>query len=233
MKKFLPAIAVLALSVSSASAATLVWSASLTTNGFDTIDGTDLAPGSLIRAGFFDLSDTDITNNSNSLAGLAFLNQHFTEFAVAHIGEGVGNIAGHFTNNDNLLGPTAATLAGSQIYLWAFSSSDNSTDALSLSTATQTGIFYLPFASNSQWRFPLDPEFGSTTIGMRNLTDAATNTTLLPAAKILYGSFGGATHVSDASGKPNFALGVVPEPSSALLLGAGALGLITRRRRNS
>lgn len=234
MKKFLTAASLVALSVSSASAATLVWSASAARNGFDMFDGTDLPVGSLVRAGFFDISDSLITQNSTSAAGLTFLNQHFTEFAVAHIGEGVGGNAGFFSNTDNLSGATATTLAGQQIYLWAFASVDNTSDALSFTTAFQTGIFYIPLASDADWKFPTDPDLGSTTIGLRDLTDTATSTTLLAGARLLAGSFpGDAGHVSSLNGKPNFVLANVPEPTSAMLLGMGALGLLARRRRNS
>src|SRR5688572_24465699 len=114
-----------------AQSATLVWSASLVSNGFDQVGGADLSPGSLIRAGFFDIADDMITANANSLAGVQFLNTHFTEYATARIGEGVNNNAGHFANTDNQTGPAATALAGRQIYLWAFSSLDNSTEALS------------------------------------------------------------------------------------------------------
>ena len=197
------------------------------------LNGTDLPVGSLIRAGFFDISDTIISANSTSPAGLQFLNSHFTEFGVAHMGEGVNNNSGHFANTDNLTGATATSLAGAQIYLWAFASTNNSSDAFSLSSATETGIFYLPFASNANWRFPLDPDLGSTTIGLRDLTDSATSTTLLAAARIPAGSFpGDAGHVSAISGKPNFVLqGVVPEPASGSFLAIAAVGFLNRRMR--
>lgn len=211
-----------------AQSATLVWGASAVGNGFDEVGGADLSPGSLIRAGFFDIPDPMISANANSLPGLQFLNTHFTEYAVAHIGEGVNNLAGHFTNTDNNTTGAALTLAGQQIYLWAFKSLDNSTDAMSFATATQTGIFYIPFATDSDWRFaPEVPVPGSTAIGLRDL--AVSDTTLRPEARMLAGTFGPGT--SATSGDPSFTLQFVPEPSAIALLGCGLGALFARRRR--
>ncbi len=228
MKKFLIISSIALAGSTVANAATLVWSAALTRNGFDAADGTDLAVGSLLRAGFFNLSDQQIIDNSTTPSGVQFLNQNFTEFAVAHMGEGVNNTPGHFTNSDSNSGASAMSLAGRQIYLWAFRSADSSTDALSVSTATQHGIFYLPFATDADWRFPTDVDTGSTTIAIRDMTDTTTSTALRAETRILAGSFGPGTTISL---RPAFTLVAVPEPSSALLALAGGTAFLLRRRR--
>lgn len=225
MKRLLFVCSALLVCSLQAQSATLVWSASLVGNGFDQVGGADLSAGNLIRAGFFNLPDAQISANASSIPGLQFLNAQFTEFAVAHVGEGANNNAGHFNNTDN---NNSTFFPGRQIYLWAFSSLDNSTDALSFSTATQTGIFYMPLANNPNWTFPPEQPFpGSTTVTIRDLT---TNDTALRAeARIVAGSFGPGT--SNVSGDPSFTLQFVPEPSAVALLGCGLGALFARRRR--
>jgi hypothetical protein len=231
MKQLYRFLAIGAAVAGTADAATLVWSANLVRNGFDSANGTDLAPGSLLRAGYFDLTDAQIIANSTTPAGYAFLLQHFTEFAVSHIGEGVNGTAGHFSDTDNNLTATATTLAGQQIYIWAVASSNNTSDSTKIASATQHGIFYLPLTSDADWRFPLDPLTGSTQIALRDLTDFNNSTALVPEARVLAGSFGPGT--SETSGKPNFTLQVVPEPSTAIAALIGGSALLLRRRRQN
>jgi len=207
-----------ALVVSTAAqAATVVWSATI--NGFDMADGSDVASGALVRIGTFDLTDDQIAQNSQNVP---FLDGHFTEFGSTTIGSG-GAPAGHFsaitTNNT----ATASALAGSQIYVWAFSSG-------TVLGSTQQGIFYMPKSSDVDWQFPSQVPIPDTTqIGMDDLTDA-TSTNLRANAKVVIGAFGPGT--SATTGKPNFTLQAVPEPTSATLLVAasGLIGLIRRRR---
>lgn len=228
MKKLFIISSVALASFTAADAATLVWSAALTRNGFDSFDGTNLAVGSLLRAGFFNLSDQQIIDNSTTPAGLQFLNQNFTQFAVTHMGEGVNNTPGHFTDSDSNIGAAATSVAGKQIYLWAFKSSDSSSDALSISTATEHGIFYLPFATDADWRFPTDVDTGSTTIAIRDMTDTS-SVTLRAETRILAGTFGPGRTISATA--PAFTLVAVPEPSAAVLAVVGGIAFLARRRR--
>jgi hypothetical protein len=207
----------LALSTA-AQAATVVWSATI--NGFDLADGTDVAVGALVRVGTFDLSDSQIAANSQNVP---FLDGHFTEFGSTTIGSG-GAPAGLFSTITTNNSATASTLAGSQIYVWAFSSG-------TVLGSTQQGIFYMPKSSDVDWQFPAQVPLPETTqIGMDDLTDAATSTSLRANAKVVVGSFGPGT--SAATGKPNFTLVAVPEPASAplLLAAGGVVGCIRRRR---
>jgi hypothetical protein len=210
----------IALAVSTAAqAATVVWSANI--NGFDMFNGADVAVGGLVRLGTFNLTDSEITQNAQNVP---FLESHFTEFGSTTIGSG-GAPAGHFSTTTNNNSATAVTLAGSQIYVWAFSSG-------TVANSTEHGIFYMPKATDADWQFPAQvPLPGSTQIELANLTDA-TSTSLLGAAKTLVGTFGPGT--SATTGKPNFTLQPVPEPASAMLLMvSGCIFGCFRRRRQS
>lgn len=229
IKKALLLLAVAASTATPSHGATLVWQA-VAGNNFDLFNGLDLPSGNLIRAGFFNLTDNEILLNSTSPAGIQFLNQNFTEFSVAHIGEGTGNTAGTFSNTDITTGALATSLAGKQIYIWAFASGDTSSDAARVTSATEHAIFYLPFAIDPEWRFPADPDLGSTSIAIRDMTDSATNTSLVAGARVVVGQLGPGT--SGVTGKPNFTLAPVPEPSAALALLA-SVGLMAIRRRRA
>jgi hypothetical protein len=208
-----------ALAVSSTvQAATVVWSATI--NGFDMFNGADVAVGSLVRLGTFNLTDDEITQNAQNVP---FLESHFTQFGSTTIGNG-GQPAGHFTATTSNESVTAVTLAGSQIYVWAFSSG-------TVANSTEHGIFYIPKATDADWQFPEQvPLPGSTQIGLDDLTDAATSTTLRNGAKTLIGTFGPGTSAS--TGKPNFTLQAVPEPGSGVILALSGciLGGLRRRR---
>ena len=202
-----------------AQAASVVWSATI--NGIDLASGADAPTGSLVRLGTFDITDAEIASNA-SVGNIPFLNSHFTEYGSALIGDGA-RPAGHFSTITNNNGPTAIALAGAQIYVWAFSSG-------TVAGSTEHGIFYLPKATDADWQFPAQVPFPDTTqIGLDDLTDLATSTTLKANARVVVGSFGPGT--SDSTGKPNFTLVPVPEPTSAALLVAvaGLVGFIRRR----
>src|SRR5687767_8617595 len=94
MKKILPRLVCVFLTLS---AFTAVEAASIITeadddNGFSSTGGTDLPQGNLVRVGFFDISDAEIQQNQFDLT---FLNSHFFEFGIAHIGDAYG-VDGHF-----------------------------------------------------------------------------------------------------------------------------------------
>jgi hypothetical protein len=199
-----------------AQAASVVWSA--TVNGLDSSSGADLAAGSLVRVGTFDLTDAEIIA---SAFNIPFLDAHFTEFGNTVIGAG-GTAAGHFSTQSNNNSATATALAGSQIYVWAFASG-------TVANATEHGVFYMPKATDLGWQFPAVPLPGFTQIELQDLTDAASSTTLRAEARVLIGTFGPGT--SNDTGKPNFTLQLVPEPTSATLLmaAAGLIGFVRRR----
>jgi len=196
-------------------AASVVWSATI--NGLDSSSGADLAAGSLVRVGTFDITDAEILANAFNIP---FLDAHFTQFGSAVIGDG-GRPAGHFSTISNNNSATATALTGSQIYVWAFASG-------TVATATEHGVFYMPKATDADWQFPVNLG-GFTILGLDDLTDAASSTTLRAEARVVIGSFGPGT--SDSTGKPNFTLLAVPEPTSATLLmaAAGLVGFVRRR----
>ncbi len=226
MKKPFIFCAMIAATLASAPAATLVWSATLTKNGFDARDGTDLEVNNLVRAGTFDISDTVIQNNSTDVS---FLNSHFTEAASTRIGTGVNNNAGHFSTNTTSTS-NAASNGGKQIYIWALRSSDNSTNAQSILTAFEIGIYYEPLASKATWAFTSDAAAGSNTISTGDLTDAGSGAAnaARAEAKFIVGTFGPGTTIST---KPAFTLAGVPEPGSIGLAILGGVTLLARRRR--
>ena len=82
-------------------------------------------------------------------------------------------------------------------------------------------------ASEVDWQFPGDP-IPVTQIGLDDLTENS-STTLRANAKVVVGAFGPGT--SDSTGKPNFTLVLVPEPTSVTLLmaAAGLIGFVRRR----
>jgi hypothetical protein len=226
MKLFLHLAAIASLAIST-QAASIVFSAGLTRNGLDENGGDDLDVGNLVRVGFFALSDSQIVANQTNYS---FLLANFREFDNGVIGAGVGNTDGHFsgelTNNN---ASDVAFLAGKQVYIWTLFSTDISSEASAIASATQHSILYLPFANDADWSFPDDLTPGRAP-SLRDLTVGGLGDSLSSDSRVLVGSFGPGT--SAVSGKPNFQLAPIPEPSTALLAGLGLLGLATRRRRS-
>ena len=226
MRHLLLASVLFAILVSS-NAASIVLNGALTRNGLDEFGGDDLDAGNVVRVGFFDVSDSEIIANKDNLVYLA---THFREFDSSTIGTGVNNIHGHLlgtlTNNNRA---DVTFLTGKQVYVWALSSADICSKAQALATIQEHAIFYVPFALDSDWAFPDDLTFGRTA-SFRDLTVGGNGDVLSPDAHLLIGTFGPGT--SDASGKPNITLQLVPEPtSSSLLLGLTGLAGFVRRRR--
>jgi hypothetical protein len=204
---------------SAAQASTVVWSSTI--NGIDLPNGTDTPVGSLVRIGTFNVTDALIVQHDQDMG---YLNEHFIEFASALIGEGT-QPAGHFQASSTNSTATAAALAGSQIYVWAFSTGN-------VFTATAHGIFYMPKDTDADWQFPVGqlPPNDQTQIGLGDLTDDATHTSKKGNAKFVIGDLGPGT--SSSTGKPNLTLVAVPEPGSmSILLAASSLLGCVRRRR--
>jgi hypothetical protein len=226
LKSVLPFIAFLALATIS-QGASIVISAGLTRNGFDEFGGDDLDAGNLVRAGFFDVPDATIVANKNNLA---FLASHFREFDNGIIGTGVANTDGHISADLTNTNPADVSfLTGKQIYLWALFSSDISSEAQALATIQQHAIMYFPNSLDADWTFPDDLTAGRTP-SLRDLTVGGNGDALSPDAHLLVGTFGPGT--SSVSGKPNFTLEIVPEPSAvtAIIASIGLLALRRRRR---
>jgi hypothetical protein len=209
----------------SGKAATIAWSA-FQDNGLSLADGSNLGLNNLVRVGTFNISDGVIAANASNIQ---FLASHFVEFANGRIGDGTG-VAEHFSENSTAnSGSSGLNIAGAQIYLWAFASTDNSSVNNSISTAFQIGIYYLDKANNSAWTIPVeDPSPGQTNIDLSDLTNVAGNA-LVTGAHVVVGSFPDGTSDQGAHA-PNFGLAVVPEPSVAMAALA-SLGLLAFRRR--
>jgi hypothetical protein len=228
MKTFLLFVSTSAIIVSASLGAIVDWGAAIT-NGLSVAGGGNLPDNNFLRLGSFDITDAEIASNTGNTP---FLNSHFIEFGNARVGDGLPGIAGHFSkSSQNDSGTGGLNLAGKQIYLWAFSSTDNSSAAASLQTATQQGIFYVDIAADPDWAFPVeDPVPQNTTIDLSDLTLANNSAALRPGAHVVVGTFPGG--ISAETGASNFAL-AVPEPSSALLAFASATAFLIRRRRTS
>jgi len=195
-------------------------------NGFSLANGVDLPKGSLIRIGFFNLSDVAIQS-----ATMPFLEQNFIEFGVAHIGDPLDSYpAGHFDRA--IIGNADAMgIAGKQIYMWVLAATDNSSSARSIATAYQQGVVYMDKTMNPAWSFRAEGDIpNSTIVDVADLTRASD--LLIPGAHVVIGKFDATSGTSDVTGGRNFALvALIPEPSSALLALAGAMAVLTRRRR--
>jgi hypothetical protein len=217
MKRILALLLVAASTTFVAHAATVVATAQ-NYNGISLLDGSALPGGDIIRVGLFNLTDAQIQANQGNLS---FLNNNFVQFGVAHSGDTYG-IDGYFATT--LQGSTDSLgIAGGQIYFWAL-------NATSLANANQQSIFY--FTGNPEWTFKADgANPNSSGPDVSDLT-GGTNA-LLPAAHLVVGTFPGGNSAAFPGAKNFNLVAVVPEPSCVLLLGAGALGLLARRRRNS
>jgi hypothetical protein len=227
LKSALPVLAFLAAATIS-QGASIVFSAGLTRNGFDEVGGDDLDSGNLVRFGFFDIPDATIIANKNNLA---FLASHFREFDNGTIGSGVANTDGHLSvNPTNTVPGDVSFLTGKQIYLWALSSSNTSSEALALATIQEHAIMYFPMNLDADWSFP-DDLTGGRSPSLRDLTVGGNGDVLSPDAHLLVGTFGPGT--SAVSGKPSFTLEIVPEPSAATAVIASIGLLALRRRRRS
>lgn len=229
-KKLASLLAVVGLAIS-ANAATITWKAAID-NGLALSNGTMLDNGNLVRLGYFDIPVLTIENNAQNIP---FLNSHFFELDVDRIGI-LGN-PGYFSDAVTLdTRPSASTLGGKQLFIWAFASTftttnvDAASNTQSINTAFQHGIFT---SSLSNWLVPADPEVGlplETTLELTDLT-SPNSSTLAATADIVIGN-PTLTAPAGALNANNFGLSpVVPEPTTAGFAAVGLLGLLARRRR--
>jgi hypothetical protein len=226
MRTTIASFSLLICAACTGSAAGIVWSASQD-NAFGLANGSNLPVGDLVRIGTFNISDGVIAANASNVS---FLDSHFVEFADARIGDNVGGLAGYLSANSTAnSGASGLNIAGAQIYLWAFASTDNSSLAESIATVFQMGIFYLDKASKTTWTIPAqDPVPGSTSVDLSDLTNS-TGDALVSGAHVVVGSFPDGTS-DQPPHAPNFGLALVPEPSVSMAA-LSSLGLLALRRR--
>ena len=224
MKKIAALLLPVVLSLSS-SGAIVEWGAGIS-NGLSGSAGGNLADDNFVRVGAFNISDGVIAQNAGNIP---FLFANFIEFGRARIGDNLGNINGHFAStSQGNTGSTGLNLVGRQIYLWAFSASDNTTADSSLATAIEHGIFYVEIATDPDWAFPVEePVPQNTTIDLSDLTQTGNAGALRPGSHVVVGNFPVGT--STTTSAANFGL-AIPEPSSAALVSIGALILARRRK---
>ncbi len=210
-------------------AATVSWGAQQDTGVID-VASAAMPVGQVIRIGYFGtLSGAAITANSTTNAGLGILEGDFHQFAQSTIGTGTFNTPATFAVNST---PSYASLPGfapnTQIYFWAFKSSNTSSIANVLATATETAIAYVPFANNSAWQFPASDIAAAKTIDLAQFSN--------PNTVVLAGNYkaGNTASLTGILGSPNHALQlatVVPEPSIITFSIIGFFGAAQMRRR--
>ncbi len=237
MKKIIPLLIGISSLPLTASASTVNWGVD---NDFNMVlhdaQGALLRIGSYLRIGTFSLTDPQIQALAEPTpANIASLDAAFTPF-----GSQVARIGGDFTSGGGVSVVSSQTfgvsnpLIGAQIYIWAFKSTNDTTPALSLSSAFQQAIFYRNKGIDADWQFPSDLQ-AAPTIDAGDLRSGAG--TLASGGVILAGSFvpsstPGALYNEQATSAIQLAA-AVPEPTSVFLIAAGAAGLMMRRRRQS
>lgn len=217
-----------------AHSASVFWTAGIDT-GFADSTGAALTQGNYVRLGYFTISDSAIQAlAAPTLSNVAALDASFVQFGLARVGDVYG-VDGFF----DAPSPSSTTFSYAsnptfdftkQIYLWTLKATDNTTLGSALGSVSEHAIFYEPLALNAQWQFP------SSDIATPKSVDIA------QAKSSLGGVYLAGSHqASNAAlttingGTPSGAVQLqgVPEPSSALLIAAGMIGLISRRRRVS
>ncbi len=210
-----------------AHASSVVWGAT-EDNGFSQSNAAELPIGNLVRLGNFSLTNGQI-QAFFSVGDIGSLNFNFVEVATAKIGDGGLNAPSNLAVTSTT---DTSAVAGLQMYYWVYAATNNTSNATSMSTAFEMGIFYQDKAANSSWAFPVQtPVPGSTTVDITQMTNVNANE-LVAGANVVIGSFPKGT--STVGLAPNFGLApVVPEPTSAALVLVGLVSLASRRRRQA
>ena len=237
MNRIIPLlIGISALSLT-ASASTVSWGVD---NDFNMVlhdaQGALLRIGSYLRIGTFSLSDIQIQALAEPTpSNIASLDAAFTPF-----GSTVARIGGDFTDGGGVSAVSSQTLGssnaliGAQIYIWAFKSTNDTSAALSLSTAFQQAIFYRNKAVDADWQFPgdLSPAPTIDAGDLRTAGGALASGGVILAGSFVPNSVAGAAYNTQATSAIQL-VAAVPEPTSVFLIAAGAAGLMMRRRRQS
>lgn len=214
MKTFLVSALIASASILESNAATVGWGAQ-NTNSLGLANG-DLAPqGSLVRLGYFTVSDAQVQTYA-AAGDKTNLDSVFQEFASSTVGAGYGT--------DGIWGDSAVNanpaFTNEQIYYWTL-------NGATLAAATQWGIFTNPTAP--AWVFPSDsPLPGVTNTDLGEVPQNGTG--------LIVGSFGGGPDANFSAPLYQMTeIAAVPEPSTVafgVLAGVVALCSLKRRRRH-
>ena len=226
IKNLVYSIIVISVLRFNAHASSVVWGAT-EDNGFSQSNTAELPVGNLVRLGNFSLTNGQI-QAFFSVGDIGSLTANFVEVATAKIGDGLNAPS----NLAVISSPDTSAVAGLQMYYWVYAATNNTSNATSMSTAFEMGIFYQDKAVNSSWAFPVEtPVPGSTTVDITQMTNDGADA-LVAGANVVIGSF--PKGASTAGSAPNFGLApVVPEPTSAALVLVGLVSLASRRRRQA
>lgn len=206
MKKIASAFLAAAALIAPCRSITVDWGAQ-DTAVLGLLDGSLALNGSLVRLGYFTISDAQIQAFAAANDMLS-LDSAFQQFASSTVGNGFGSSDGIWSASN--VNPNAA-FTGNRIYYWTL-------NAPTLGAATQWGVYKLPST------FPSDtPVPGSI---VTDINQVPVNSTGL-----IVGSFSAGGAPSPFGGADLYKM--VPEPTSASLLFFGLIGLGFRRRRNS
>ncbi len=236
MKKLLNLI-LITISATVAHSATVNWGVTGVGDSF-IVDSTGaaLAANSLVRIGFFSLTDSQILALAEPTpANISALNSSFVEWDSSRIGAGNGGAPGVFDKASSRLLSTFAPGGGVQLYMWFLKSTNNSSNALSISSGVQQAIVYRNKLNDPDWAVPTSDLAFPTNADTSDI--GAPGGGLRSGSVVLAGNFlpnssPGATF----NGGPSSAIQLaasVPEPTSAFLVAVGAAGLMMRRRRQS
>lgn len=196
-------------------------------------NNTTLLPtGSVIRLGYFSLSDIAILAFHNA-GDFNALNSNFVQYDFSTSSDGSG-LDGTFAKGST----SAPNINGNQqIFIWVLQSSNSSTVANAVATANAEAIFYVDKAINPEWNFPATFN-GVANIDIGDLTNSSG--AAAPGARLVVGDYRANVNRPDVAAA--FGAGRVegiqvvspiPEPTSAFLVAVGAAGLMMRRRRQS
>jgi len=215
MKTILALALMASASLLECNAATVGWG-SQETNSLGLENGSLAPQGSLVRLGYFTVSDSQVQLYA-AAGNKTNLNSAFQEFGSSTVGAGYG-LDGVWSDSALNANPT---FANKQIYYWTL-------NAATLAAATQWGVFTNP--TLAAWKFPVDPSPGFTNTDLGQVPHDGTG--------LIVGSFGDGP--DENFGAPLYEMtaipGVepVPEPSTfayGALAGLVAVCSWKRRRR--